>query len=902
MKRRSKGLSVYANLSAQIKKKRDENARKKAEYLATLPKNPVKRFLYRMHPKRVFHYWFSKKGALMALKLAGVALVVVAIFVAALFSYYRRELDALKPSEISKRVQSTVTKYYDRNDVLLWEDKGTDNYKLVIDSADISQNMKNATVAIEDKDFYKHGGISISGILRATISNATGGGNVQGASTLTQQLVKNVFFANDAEENRLNISRKIKEMILAVEVERMYNKDQILSLYLNEVPYGGRRNGVESAAQTYFGKSTKDLTIAEAALIASIPQNPPYYNPYYLDGNKDLVERQHSVIDAMQEQGYITAQEAEEAKAVPILDTIKPELSDTENIKAPHFVLTVRSELEKEFGEQFVRSGGLTVKTTLDYRMQQIAEQAVTDSYNKYIETGLANNADNMAFTAVDVETGQILAMVGSYDYNNKEYGATNAATSLLQPGSSIKVFDYSALMQERDGQNYGAGSILADEDISNIYKSKLSNYDGKFFGSITIREALANSRNPPAVKAAYISGMDNVVKLAQDMGDHSYCVGEEYGLSAAIGGCQVREVEHVNAYASLARGGVYKQEAYVLNVKNSQGQDIKQWKDESKQVLDSQIPYIITDILSDQNARSRVFGYNPLGMVIPGVKTATKTGTTDNGQGKAKDNWMMSYTPKIAAGVWVGRHDGGALTGISTAVPGFVINAFMTKAHQDVLAPDGKWNANDWFQQPDGIQKVAVNGKTDIYPSWYKKPTNAAGTKMVFDKVSKKKATDCTPEAAKIEVTVQETEDPVTKKKTYGNTDGYDANADDDAHKCDDVKPFVSLSATQIEKGKYRVSATVNKGTFDLQSIQVTVDGKDVINQSISSSGTFEADYTFDSNGDKTLSAKVIDTGYYDATVAKTINVKVSVTNINNQSLNLLLGERRRDNYKLIS
>lgn len=877
MKRRSKGKGIYSNLTAQLKKKRDEKARQKAEYLASLPKNPFKRLLYRMHPKRVFHYWFSKKGALMALKLAGVMLVIVAIFVAALFSYYRRELDSLKPSEISKRVQSTVTKYYDRNDVLLWEDKGTDNYKLVVDSADINQNMKNATVAIEDKDFYKHGGISITGIVRATLSNVTGGGNVQGASTLTQQLVKNVFFANDAEENRLNISRKIKEMILAVEVERMYSKDQILTLYLNEVPYGGRRNGVESAAQTYFGKSAKDLTVAEAALIAAIPQNPSYYNPYYIDGNKDLVERQQSVIDAMQEQGYITQQEADDAKKVAILDTIKPELSDTEDIKAPHFVLTVRSELEKEFGQQFVRSGGLTVKTTLDYRMQQIAEQAVSESYAKYVETGLANDADNMAFTAVDVETGQILAMVGSYDFNNKEYGATNAATSLLQPGSSIKVFDYSALMQERDGQNYGAGSILADEDISSIYKSKLSNYDGKFFGSISIREALANSRNPPAVKAAYIAGIDNVIQLARDMGDHSYCVDEDYGLSAAIGGCQVREVEHVNAYASLARGGVYKQESYILEVKNTQGQVLKQWKDESKQVLDPQIPYIISDILSDQNARSRVFGYNPLGMVIPGVKTATKTGTTDNGQGKAKDNWMMSYSTKIAAGIWVGRHDGGALTGISTSVPGYVISQFMTKTHEDILASEGKWSEGDWFQQPDGIQKLTVNGKTDIYPSWYKKPSDSAGTKITFDKVSKKKATDCTPEAARIEITVQEVEDPVTKKKTYSNTDGYDPTADDDAHKCDDVKPFVSITATQIEKGKYRISAAVNKGTFDLQSIDVSADGTSILSQGISSAGTYEADYTFTSAGDKTITAKVVDAGYYDATVTKTVTIKLT-------------------------
>lgn len=877
MKRRSKSLSVYANLSARRKSKADAKARRKAEYLAGLPKHPVKRFLYRLHPKRVLRYWFSKEGALMALKLAGVGLVILAIFIAALFAYYRRELDALKPSEISKRVQTTVTKYYDRNNVLLWEDRGLDNYTLVVDSKDIGKLMKDATVAIEDKDFYSHPGISVSGMMRAAINNVTGG-DTQGASTLTQQLVKNVFFANDAAENRLNISRKVKEMILAIEVERMYNKDQILTLYLNEVPYGGRRNGVESAARTYFGKAAKELNLQEAALIAAIPQNPPLYNPYYIEGNKALVERQHIVLDRMAEQGYVTKQQAEEAKKVPILDTLKEELSGTEDMKAPHFVLTVRQELEREFGQKFVRSGGLTVKTSLDYRMQQVAEQAVKDSYDKYIATGRANNADNIAFSAIDVPTGQILAMVGSYDFNNKEYGATNAATSLLQPGSSIKVFDYSELFKQRQGQNYGAGSILADEDISSIYKAKLENFDGRYYGSIPIRQALANSRNPPAVKAAYISGIDNVVKLSQDMGDHSYCNNEDYGLSAAIGGCRLRLVEHANAYASLARGGVYKRETYLLEVKNAQGQSIKQWKDESKRILDPQIPYIISDILTDPGARSRVFGSNPLGMNISGgVKTATKTGTTDNGQDKAKDNWMMSYSPQIAAGVWVGRHDGGPLTGISTAVPGSVINDFMGKAHRDILQDEGKWKPNDWFTRPAGIQEVTVNGRRDIYPSWYVKPQNAAGTKMVFDQVSKKKATNCTPERAKIELNVQVFEDPVTKKKTSTAPDGYDANADDDRHKCDDVKPFVSVESKALGKGKYRITANVNQGTFGLQTLEIRADGQVIASQSVGGAGSFSVDHTFTSAGSKNVSATVIDQGFYDATVTKTMTVTLA-------------------------
>jgi len=876
--RRVPGLSVYSNLVAHRKSKADAKSRRKAEYLATLPKQPLKRLLYRLHPKRLMRYWFSREGAIMLLKLSGVGLIILAIFVAALFAYYRHELDAIRPSELAKRVQTSVTRYYDRNGVLLWEDKGDGDYRLVVDSGDINNYMKEATVSIEDKDFYKHPGVSLTGTLRAVVSNVTGG-DTQGGSTLTQQLVKQVFFSDEAQNRGLGgIPRKIKEIILALEVERMYNKDQILTLYLNESPYGGRRNGVESAAQTYFGKSAKDLTLPEAALLAGIPQNPSVYNPYNVDYNKSLLERQHLVLDAMAAQGYITKQQADDAKKVAVLDTIKPEISSNEDIKAPHFVLEVRSQLEKEFGQKLVREGGLTVKTTLDYRMQQDAEKSVSDAWNKYLAPGKnINGADNLAMTSIDVATGQVVAMVGSYDFNNKEYGAVNAATSLLQPGSSIKAFDYGQLFSQRPGTNYGPGSILPDKDISDIYKSKLYNYDGRFFGNITIREAFGNSRNPPAVEAAYIAGIDNVINLARDMGDHSYCVGVDYGLSAAIGGCYVRQVEHVNAYASIARGGVYKQESYILEVKNAQNQVIKQWKDESKRVMDPQVAYMLTDILTDPSARTRVFGPNPLGEAIPGVKTATKTGTTDDGNGHAKDNWMMSYSTKIATGVWMGRHDGGPLSAIAGPIPGFVINEYMGDVHKNVLEPDGKYKANDWFTKPSGIQTINVNGHNDIWPSWYVKPKDAGGQQMTFDKVSKKKATNCTPDSAKVQQTVQVFTDPITNKQTYSASDGYDPNSDDDKHKCEDVKPFVSVTTQQTGPGKYKITATVNQGTWGLQSVSITADGQSVTDQAISSPGSVTAEYTFTSSGSKSVVATVTDQGYYTASDTKTLTVVVA-------------------------
>ncbi len=319
---------------------------------------------------------------MMALKITGVFILVMALFVGGLFAYFRKDLDQIRPGEIDKRVQSTVTTYLDRNDNILWEDKGDGNYKLVVKSEELSDNLKKATVAIEDRDFFQHSGVSVSGTVRAAFNNFTGG-DVQGGSTLTQQLVKQVFFADEAGDRGLGgIPRKIKELILAIEIERMYDKDQILTLYLNESPYGGRRNGAESGAQTYFGKSAKELSVAEASLLAAIPQNPSVYDPYNVAGHEGLIARQHAVLNAMKEVGYITQDQYDEAIAVPILDSIRPQVSQYEDIAAPHFVLMVREQLEAELGKATVGRGGLTVKTTLDIRIQSKLEEAMNDMFS----------------------------------------------------------------------------------------------------------------------------------------------------------------------------------------------------------------------------------------------------------------------------------------------------------------------------------------------------------------------------------------------------------------------------------------------------------------------------------------------------------------------------------------
>lgn len=862
----SRKLSVYSNLSHRLKTKKDAEVRKRAQYLATLPKHPVKRFLYQLHPKRVAAYWFSKRGAIRALKITGVAILLLCLLLGGMFAYFRKDLDAIRPGELAKRVQTTVTKYYDRNGVLLWEDKGDGNYKLVVPSEGLNKYLKDATIAIEDRDFYKHNGVSPTGLVRAVVNNA-GGGSIQGGSTLTQQLVKQVFFADEAQNRGISgIPRKIKELILSVEVERMYDKDQILTLYLNESPYGGRRNGAESGAQTYFGKSAKDLSLPEAALLAAIPQNPSTYDPYNTAGHERLIARQHIVLGNMADQKMITQAQADEAKKFPIIDSLKPASDQYTDIKAPHFVQMVRSQLEDELGKATVGRGGLSVTTTLDYRIQQKLEEAMKDMFDSYVPdyAGFTNGAA----TVEDTQTGQIVALMGSRDFQYEGYGQDNAATAYIQPGSTVKSLVYAQLFQQKPTgkQNYGSGTVLRDENIDAIYGAQLQNADRRFKGNVTIRTSLATSRNIPAVKAMYISGVEPTLNAIRDMGGKSYCTqGSETqaGLSSAIGGCGIKQVDLVNAYASLARQGVYKPQASVLDVKNSSGEVLKKWTDESKKVLDPQSTYIVSDILSDPTARAALSRANAPGMAIPGVKTATKTGTSDKG-GFAKDIWMMSYSPALTMGVWLGNSDTTILKQGTSSIPGPIIGKVMEFAHKEVYAPEGKWKSGDWFTQPAGIQKVGI----ELYPSWWNKTQGQTNAKLTFDQVSKKKATTCTPDSAKIEVNVTKLVDPVSKKDVYLAPDGYDSTGNDDVHKCEDVKPGVSVSVSGAAN-IYTITAMVTQGTFPIGGVDFKVGGTTVGNVAAPGPYTFTYNVPASQTTAQPVTATITDTGLYNATSA---------------------------------
>ena len=436
--------------------------------------------------------------------------------------------------------------------------------------------------------------------------------------------------------------------------------------------------------------------------------------------------------------------------------------------------------------------------------------------------------------------------MVGSADWNKPVYGEVNASTSLLEPGSSIKpILDYAPLFKQREGVNYGAGSILKDENIDNFYcagftgNCKLRNYTGAFYGNTSIRKALANSLNIPAVKALYINGIEDSIKTAHDLGDLSYCTDTSGGLSIAIGsGCTVKLVEHANTYASLARGGVYKPLSYILEIKNGSGDVLEKWEDTSgNRVLDSQAAYMISDILSDTSARSMVFGSlgASFGFVVPGVWTATKTGTTTtNDSTVTKDSLTASYSPVVATVVWNGNHDGRGLTNSSNTIVRRVVNDYMEPVHKDVYANAGKWKSGDKIQKPAGIQTLTVSGITDIFPSWFNNKTSGAQTeKMKFNRINKHKASDCTDPSLIEEVDISFTIDPISKNKSFAKSaDGYDPFTTDD---CSYRAPTVRIKNSTINSGSV-LKFEAKAGSEQLDSYTVSVDG------TVVASGTAQA------------------------------------------------------------
>lgn len=574
---------------------------------------------------------------------------------------------------IRERRVTESTKIYDRTGKVLLYDTGGNIRRSIVPIEEISRYIKNATIAIEDKEFYSHHGVKPTAFIRATLVNILSLDFSQGGSTITQQVVKNSLLTSEKL-----ISRKIKEWVLAIKLEQVATKDEILSMYLNEIPYGGVIYGVEEASETFFGKKASDVTLAEAAYLATLPKAPTYYSPY--GKNKDkLEERKNLVLREMLRSNFITQEEYDSAIAEKISFVAKGD----SGIKAPHFVFYVLDYITKKYGEDILKNGGLRVITSLNYELQSIGEK-VANSYA--LENKKKFDAENTAIVAVDPKTGEILVMVGSRDYFDPEIdGAFNVTLAKRQPGSTIKPFVYS----EAFIKGFTPETVLFDlktQFSASCAPNNLTmengcyspeNYDGVFRGPITLRNALAQSINVPSVKVLYLAGLSDSIRLARDMGIESLSNKGDYGLTLVLGGGEVTPLELTGAYGVFANGGIKTNISPVIEIKNKKAEVLETHNPSPVQVLDKEIALKISSILSDNDARAPSYGQTSA-LYFANRDVAVKTGTTNN----YKDAWIMGYTPNIAVGAWAGNNNN---TPMQKKVAGFIVapmwRAFMDQA-----------------------------------------------------------------------------------------------------------------------------------------------------------------------------------------------------------------------------
>lgn len=666
------------------------------------------------------------------IKLAVFCLVMGILASLLVFAYFAKDLP--DPTKISQRRVVESTKIYDRTGQVILYDIHGEEKRTVIPFEEIPQFVKDATVVIEDDNFYHHFGLDWQGILRAAWANLTGKRIAQGGSTITQQFIKNAYLGGP--QSARTFPRKIKEAILALLMERKYSKDEILGFYLNQVAYGSNAYGIEAAAQTYFNKPAKELNLAESALLAALPQAPSYYSPYG-SHSEELNSRQEYILDRMAQFGYITQEEADLAKEEEL------KYASRTDLKAHHFVTMIQEYLEKNYGRQYpdINMAGLKVYTTLDWDLQQIAEKVVTQGVEQNKEKYRATNA---SLVAIDPKTGQLLALVGSKGYQEDQF---NVATSPhRQPGSSFKPFAYAAAFKK----GYNPETIIFDLE-TNFGKFGPGkgqeyiphNYDLKFRGPITMRQALAQSINVPSVKTLYLAGIHETINLAQDMGITTLKNRSLYGLSLVLGGGEIKLIDETAAYGVFATEGIKHPLKMILKIEDAQGNVLEKYEDKAIRVLDEQVARQINDILSDEKARAPMFGSHSK-LYLPGRPAAAKTGTTQD----YSDGWTIGYTPSLVAGVWAGNNDytqkmkpGAA--GIYVAAP--IWHNFMVQAYETANSEKRKTGDNqfilpqevEYFTPPEPIPattKPMLNGQI------------AFQKKVKIDKISGKLATDLTP------------------------------------------------------------------------------------------------------------------------------------------------------------
>jgi membrane peptidoglycan carboxypeptidase len=922
-------LKVNRSLGEKWSALREEKAYRKVQRLHGLPKSRFKRLMWRLNPKRQAAFWFSRDGGIMALKIAGIGILAMFVLTLGVFAYFRKDLPNIK--DISGSNLGGSISYYDKTGQnLLFQDYNAVK-RVPVQSSDISNYLKQATVSVEDKDFYKHRGFDVKGITRATYNDVIKHGSTQGGSTITQQLVK---LTQDWTQQR-NITRKVKELILAVELERTYTKDEILTGYLNAAPYGGVDYGAQAAASDYFHAAAKDLTLPQAAMLATIPKSPNVYYKFSPDFDQKLfTDRYDYVLDSMATQGKITQQQADDAKKVDIIAQVQEPQAKYAGIRAPYFVLAARNELQSKFlpsnkngGANKV--GGWKVVTTLDMNLQNIADKVVQDNRRN----ALSHGADEEALAAEDVKTGQMVAVVGGTDFNDPDHGKINFAQWNISPGSSFKPYDYASLID--NNTNVGAGSVLYDVQqplpgypCTNKAQpfigtratggNCLWDYDFRYPGPLTLRYALGGSRNVPAVKAMLETGTDKTIKVADGMmaapgaykcfnpgvdvntatsKDEAQC----YGASAIGDGAYVHLDQHVNGIATMARLGQALPQTYILKIYNSASstKPFYQWKQPKKgdagvnQVVRPDAAYIVDNMASDPSASYLPAGYYKWHR-YNGWNNAVKTGTTNNGF----DGLMMGWNTQFAVGSWVGYHTRNKpLTGAMEYSTTPLTRGFMTAALDSLHTTPVNWQEPAGLQhQPGyvvrshvGIGSVEPSPTTEIFPSWYK-PKATSSQSSTLDKVSNKLATNCTPAAAKQTVGGNAAPNAYSVDNFYppgsnGTASSTAANtaASDDVHQCSDSPPTISVTATDNNNGTATIAAFVSAGTHPLNdsnypqfpgTVTFNVNGQDIGTKPvIDPQDNVSIPYNIPSSGSFTITATVTDSVLYSATDSTTAN-----------------------------
>ena len=577
----------------------------------------------------------------------------------------------IPPLDSADNLQVTEsTKIYDRTGKVVLFDLHRNFRRTIVPAEEMSPFLRQAAVAIEDENFYSHNGIQITSIIRAVFANILNLGYSQGGSTITQQVIKNALLTREK-----TITRKVKEWVLALKLEKIMSKEDILTLYLNTSPYGGSVYGVEEASRVFFSKDAKDLDLAESAYIAALPQAPTYYSPFG-SHRKELDARKNLVLKQMLKNGFIDEKQYEESKSKVVVFSTQ----ENSSIKAPHFVMEVREQLAEAFGEDTIEEGGLKVITSLDYELQQKAEEIVKKwapiNEQKY-------KASNAAILSIDPNTGEIITMVGSRDYFDKKIdGNYNVVTALRQPGSTFKPIVYAAAFN----RGYEPETVVfdvptefstsCDTNPDSCYSPE--NYDGKFRGPISLRSALAQSINIPAVKMLYLVGMNNAIELAKSLGITTLTDPSRYGLSLVLGGGEVKMTDLVGAYGTFATGGEKTDLVSILKIEDKSGKVLKESKPELKRILPEETANKINSILSDNVARTPSYGANsPLN--FPGRSVAVKTGTTND----YRDAWILGYTPKVVVGAWAGNNDNSSM---EKQVAGFIVAPMWNEFMQEVL------------------------------------------------------------------------------------------------------------------------------------------------------------------------------------------------------------------------